>query len=222
VVCPFKILCLLPLTISTGEKARDVFVKSKLSNEQLLKIWCAVLFIYPTGLFLQLLRRNLADTQDRGSLDSVDFAIGMYFIQGVMTGKISFIPTTLPPGLYQQAGGVSNTGSIRSHITGGSGSFSPIGSTFAAQHTGQSPSVLQPDYTGVQPFRAPTLPARPNTSALANGHTVDWDVTPAEKASSDRYFDTLDTQKRGFIEGDVAVPFMLKSQLPGDVLAHVW
>ncbi|KAJ3508199.1 hypothetical protein NLJ89_g5886 [Agrocybe chaxingu] len=188
----------------SGEKARDIFVKSKLSNEQLMKIW------------------NLADTQDRGALDSADFAIGMYLIQGVMTGKITFIPTALPPGLYQQAGGLTNTGSVRSHMTGNSGSFSPVGSSFPPQHTGQTP-MLQPDHTGLSgPFRAPALPARPNALIQSNGHRQEWDVTPTEKASSDRYFDSLDTHKRGFIEGEVAVPFMLKSQLPGEVLAQIW
>ncbi|CAA7270180.1 unnamed protein product [Cyclocybe aegerita] len=187
-----------------GEKARDIFVKSKLSNEQLMKIW------------------NLADTQDRGALDSADFAMGMYLIQGIMTGKITFIPTTLPPGLYQQAGGLTNAGSVRSHMTGNSGSFSPVGSSFPSQHTGQTP-MLQPDHTGLSgPFRAPTLPARPNALVKSNGHREEWDVTPTEKASSDRYFDSLDTHKRGFIEGEVAVPFMLKSQLPGEVLAQIW
>jgi epidermal growth factor receptor substrate 15 len=28
--------------LELGEKARDIFVKSKLSNEQLMKIWCAM------------------------------------------------------------------------------------------------------------------------------------------------------------------------------------
>lgn len=173
-------------------------------------------------LLTPLTHRNLADTQDRGSLDSTDFAIGMYFIQGVMSGKIMFIPTSLPPGLYQQAGGASATGSIRSQITGNSGSFSPVGSVFAPQLTGNQ-LMLQQDHTGLsQPFRAPNLPARPNTTAHTNGHAADWDVTPADKASSDSHFDTLDTQKKGFIEGEVAVPFMLKSQLPGEVLAQVW
>ncbi|KAF8964114.1 hypothetical protein BDZ97DRAFT_2058743 [Flammula alnicola] len=188
----------------SGDKARDIFVKSKLSNEQLLKIW------------------NLADTQDRGALDSTDFAIGMYFIQGVMTGKLSFIPTALPPGLYQQAGGGASTGSIRSHMTGNSGSFSPVGSIFP-QSTGQNQLALQPDYTGLSPpFKAPAFPTRSNTAPHTNGFGQDWDVTAAEKASSDRYFDTLDTQKKGYIEGEVAVPFMLKSQLPGEILAQVW
>ncbi|KAF4615333.1 hypothetical protein D9613_002841 [Agrocybe pediades] len=184
--------------VLSGEKARDIFVKSKLSHEQLMKIW------------------NLADTQDRGALDATDFAIGMYFIQGVMTGKISFIPTSLPPGLYQQAGGGS-ADSIRPQMTGTSGSFSPVTSAFLPQHTGQA-SSLQPDYTGS--FKPPTLPARP--SALGNGSSVEWDVTPAEKISSDRHFDSLDTQKKNYIEGEVAVPFMLKSQLPGEVLAQIW
>lgn len=164
--------------------------------------------------------RNLADTQDRGALDATDFAIGMYFIQGVMTGKISFIPASLPPGLYQQAGGLPNNSTVPSNMTGNSGSFSPVNSTFASQHTGQS-QMLQPDYTGGA-FKAPTLPARPQVTGQGNGRALEWDVTPAEKASADRYFESMDTQKKGYIEGEVAVPFMLKSNLPGEVLAQVW
>jgi hypothetical protein len=47
-------------------------------------------------------------------------------------------------------------------------------------------------------------------------------VTPAEKANADKYFEILDTHRRGYIEADVAVPFMLKSKLPQEVLAVVW
>lgn len=137
-----------------------------------------------------------------------------------MTGKISFIPTSLPPGLYQQAGGLTNNGSVHSNMTGNSGSFSPINSTFPPQHTGQS-HMLQPDYTGGA-FKAPTLPARPQATGQGNGRAPEWDVTPAEKASADQFFETLDTQKKGYIEGEVAVPFMLKSNLPEEVLAQVW
>ena len=49
-----------------------------------------------------------------------------------------------------------------------------------------------------------------------------WDVTPAEQANSDQWFEDLDAEKKGFIEGGVAVPFMLQSGLPGEVLAAVW
>jgi epidermal growth factor receptor substrate 15 len=197
----------------SGEKAREIFLKSKLSNDQLLQIW------------------NLADTQDRGILDITDFTIGMYFIQAVMSRQLSVIPMSLPPGLRQQAAG--NPQPSGSQLSGSSGSFSPVSSTFQKspvpqQYTGQN--TLQPNYTGVSPSHKvpPTIPPRPTGLALFGTNpfpppiAVQWDVTAAEKATADRFFDELDPQKRGYIEGDVAVPFMLKSNLPGEDLARVW
>ncbi|KAF7322672.1 hypothetical protein HMN09_00045900 [Mycena chlorophos] len=202
----------------SGDKAQDVFLKSKLPHETLGLIW------------------NLADTQDRGKLDSTDFAIGMYFIQAVMTGQISTIPNSLPPGFYQQVAGVP----IRQQATGGT--YSPLASTFSQrstiqpQYTGASQNMLQPQTTGPWSTKQPVpphLPARPAVSAPASGASLigsgafgtsqpHWDISPAEKATSDRWFDTLDTQKRGYIQDDVAVPFMLESKLSGEDLAQIW
>jgi epidermal growth factor receptor substrate 15 len=147
-----------------------------------------------------------------------------------MSGQLSFIPTSLPPGLYEQASG----GGIVSHGTGSSssyntGSFSPT--RVAQQYTG--PGALQAQATGqkrvppVLPSRKPSAPIQ-TSSVFSNAATpfptgqLSWDVTTAEKASADRFFDTLDSQKLGYIEGDVAVPFMLQSNLPEDILAQVW
>ncbi|KAF8894436.1 hypothetical protein BD779DRAFT_1501043 [Infundibulicybe gibba] len=199
----------------SGDKAREIFLKSKLPNDKLLQIW------------------NLADSQDRGALDSTDFIIAMYFINGLMSGKLSFIPTSLPPGLFQQASGsAAPQGSVISHMSGNSGSFSPLNTSFPPkrgqvqpQYTGQS-HHLQPDHTGLPSARpkAPHLPARPNSAAFGSAAFAppQWDVTQAEKASADGFFDKLDAQKRGYIEGDVAVPFMLESKLPGEDLALIW
>ncbi|KAJ7043288.1 hypothetical protein C8F04DRAFT_1074335 [Mycena alexandri] len=210
----------------SGEKAQEVFIKSKLPNETLGLIW------------------NLADTQDRGRLDSTDFAIGMYLIQATMTGQLLSIPNVLPPGFYQQVAGAGGAASsIRSQATGGS--FSPLASSFAQtqtrsniqpQYTGASQHLLQPQATGPWSAKSPVpphLPARPSQSAPGSSPSaigsgafgapqLPWDVTPAEKASSDRWFDSLDSQKRGFIQDDVAVPFMLESKLSGDDLAQIW
>ena len=181
-------------------------------------------------------RRNLADTQSRGALDSTDFAIGMYLIQASMSGQLSFIPTTLPPALYEQAGGNPQV-NIPPHATGTSGSFSPTltgafpqaRSALQQQYTGQVHS-LQPNYTGTSPGTSPRQPTRPAPSSFGsgafatpqgNGHAR-WDVTAAEKTSADHLFDGLDSQKKGYIEGDVAVPFMLESKLLGDDLAQIW
>ncbi|RDX42684.1 hypothetical protein OH76DRAFT_1488480 [Lentinus brumalis] len=213
--------------ILSADKARDVFVKSKLPVDKLSAIW------------------SLADTKNRGALDATDFTIAMYLIQASMSGQLQTIPSSLPPFIYEQA-----SNGVVPQATGGSGHMSPSltggfpGHSVQPQYTGQALSQLQPQMTGqgfssIQPQMtgplrstpgAPPLPAR---SALSSSGPAfpfvqqqttgaQWDVTPQEKASSDRIFDSLDTQKRGYIEGDVAVPFMLQSKLPEDVLAQVW
>jgi epidermal growth factor receptor substrate 15 len=165
-------------------------------------------------------------------LDSTDFAIAMYFIQGLMSGQLSFIPSSLPPGLYQQASG-HNQASVRSNITGNSGSFSPLTGAFPQarnnvqpQYTGQN-TLLQPDNTGLsaaqsRPSVRHDILTLGSPSVTQNGHTPPWDVTATEKTAADSFFDELDSPRRGYIEGDVAVPFMLKSNLPGEALAQVW
>lgn len=140
-----------------------------------------------------------------------------------MSGSISFVPTALPPGLYQQAAGLqSSTMSVQFQTASTSSSFSPSRSNILSPSTATNQSILLPQGTGKG---APALPARPsaNFQQQTNGHLAsEWDVTPTEKASSDRYFETLDSYKMGYIEGDAAVPFMLKSHLSGEVLAHIW
>ncbi|THG98918.1 hypothetical protein EW026_g3354 [Hermanssonia centrifuga] len=199
--------------ILPGEKARDVFVKSKLPVDKLSQIW------------------SLADTKNRGALDATDFTIAMYLIQASMSGQIQVVPQTLPPYVYEQA--KNTVEGVISHATGSSGSFSPSAfggfpgrptSAIQPQFTGQAP--LQPQSTGHRP--TPPLPARSVSipafplAPQATGQLPQWDVTPTEKATSDQFFDTLDTQKRGLIEGEVAVPFMVQSKLSDDVLAQIW
>lgn len=175
-------------------------------------------------------RRSLADTQNRGSLDSTDFCIAMYLIQSTMSGQLSFVPTSLPPGLYDQASG--KVDAVTSHTTGSSSQLSPSTSRFPTgplqpQYTGG----LQPQLTGRGP--PPSVPPRSATGlGVSNFNQTttpfgappapQWDITPAEKASSDRFFDGLDTAKMGYIEADAAVPFMMQSNLPEDALAQIW
>ncbi|KAG8901828.1 hypothetical protein FRC00_004226 [Tulasnella sp. 408] len=207
--------------VLTGDKAKDVFLKSNLPMEKLGLIW------------------NLADTQNRGSLDQTDFIIGMFFIQLAMSQPTFVIPTTLPPGLYEQASGGKSPQSVRTHQTGGSstGPGSPIarqftgqqsiraqytGQTVTTQHTGQG--LHSPQLTG-PPSRlsmAPSVLSTMSTPATSTHSAGDWDISSQEKATADSFFATLDTQKRGFVEGDVAVPFMVKSGLPEPVLAQIW
>ncbi|KDQ60579.1 hypothetical protein JAAARDRAFT_67021 [Jaapia argillacea MUCL 33604] len=204
----------------SGEKARDIFVKSKLPVEKLSQIWF------------------LADTQNRGALDSTDFTIAMYLIQACMSGQLTLVPATLPPGLYEQAGGRAAE-RVTSHGTGSSGSFSP---TLAGSFPGRQSAVqthstgqMRPQITGSQlksSTTGPPLPSRPSPALIGSsafgtalqpqGTGQHWDITATEKANADRFFDTLDPQMRGYIEGDVAVPFLLQSKLPEEALAQIW
>ena len=147
-----------------------------------------------------------------------------------MSGQLAVIPQTLPPFLYEQA--KPTVEGVVSHATGASGSFSP---TALGGFTGRPLSGIQPQYTGQAPLQPQTTGHRPTPPLPARTASippfpvspppvpqVQWDITPAEKASSDQFFETLDTQKKGFIEGDVAVPFMVQSKLSDDILAQIW
>ena len=163
-----------------------------------------------------------------------------------MAKSIANLPESLPPGLYQQAQmaaaplSQNNTGTRSPGVSSFPANRTPI----QPQYTGQPASILKPQGTGMglqqqntgvlQPNNTgrvpPTLPARPHASQVGSGAfgtgsgigNAHWDVTAQEKANADRFFETLDPTKQGFIEGDVAVPFMLESKLSDNDLAHIW
>jgi epidermal growth factor receptor substrate 15 len=171
----------------------------------------------------------------------------MFLIQSAMTGALQIISPTLPPGLYEQASGGAPRPSVGSPLQAqftGASTGSRASPAFAqraaspirAQYTGQT--SLEPQYTGGQRRLAPQYTGQsqgtaPTIRPQLTGQPFaipqpqpfaqpTWDVSPEEKAKSDAFFSTLDPQGRGFIEGDVAVTFMVQSKLPEAVLAQVW
>ncbi|CDZ96650.1 Synaptic vesicle protein EHS-1 and related EH domain proteins [Phaffia rhodozyma] len=212
-----------------ADKATAIFLKSKLPSQQLGQIW------------------DLADTHDRGSLDQTDFIVGMYFIQAIMSGKIREVPLVLPPGLYETASGSQPVGGPSVGLRQMTASPAPISRQVTGQQIQAQPATpVQRQLTGQQPLNAPTSYMSPHltggsfsafssstplqqSSPFGSSFTpapqtvqVPWDVTPAEKQASDKFFAQLDKFGRGVIEGDVAVPFMLESKLSELVLATIW
>ncbi|KAI8461826.1 hypothetical protein BY996DRAFT_4631241 [Phakopsora pachyrhizi] len=186
-----------------GDKAREIFIKSKLSFDTLGQIW------------------TLADTQSRGSLSVGDFCIAMHLIQLTMSGNLSTLPSTLPQSLFDSAAGKPAAGTlpIPSQLTGQQSlpTVSPrrqltLSNSIRPQYTGQPAPVgntnSQVSNTGIASVTSPTR--------------VPWDISPAELAQSNIYFDTLDINRQGYITGDRAVPFMMESKLPGEILARIW
>ncbi|KAJ2710628.1 hypothetical protein H4R19_003656 [Coemansia spiralis] len=49
-----------------------------------------------------------------------------------------------------------------------------------------------------------------------------WDVTKDEWRRYEQFFDSLDSQRAGYLVGDVPVNFFLKSKLPDEELSRVW
>lgn len=184
-----------------GEKARDIFTKSRLPNEKLGQIW------------------NLADTQSRGALDATDFVIAMHLIHGSMNGSIAQLPDTLPVSLYAQAAaGMASaapsmpTSPIRAQATG-----SPLPSALYPQSTGSS--LLNRTSAGA------AMPLSASQRSMSLGQSQgggNWAIDPTEKAQSDQFFDMLDTTRQGILQGEVAVPFFVQSGLPEETLAQIW
>ncbi|KAH9447005.1 hypothetical protein MJO28_015983 [Puccinia striiformis f. sp. tritici] len=189
-----------------GDKARDIFIRSKLSFEKLGQIW------------------TLADTQSRGALSVGDFCIAMHLIQLSMSGRLSIFPTSLPSAL------------LESSTTPAAGAALPISrqvtgqqQTMPGSRTSSSPlrqsttgSMIRPQSTGRSGSGiASALPTGIN-SIMGSPTGSAWDISSAELAQSNIYFDSLDTNRLGYITGDRAVPFMMESKLPGEILARIW
>lgn len=150
--------------------------------------------------------RNLADTQSRGSLDVVDFTIGMHLIQHTMNGALQSLPAVLNPGLYASAASLPlpNAAAPTSPQQNNAG-----GSRFA---TGAPAS----------PMRQGSLPPQQQQRGFPAQQQQPWDISAQEKLESDGYFDGIDSARKGTIEGEAAVGFFLQSGLQMDVLARVW
>ncbi|KAK5823596.1 hypothetical protein F5H01DRAFT_289170 [Linnemannia elongata] len=174
-----------------SDKAREVFLKSRLPAEKLNQIW------------------SLADTKERGSLDITDFTIAMFYIQQTMDGHISNLPKSLPASLLKAATGASTRA--------GSISLGP-------QPTSEllvSTDLLQSLRVGGQKKGDTPTTSRQSTGGSSD-RDVPWEVTAEEKAKFDRYFDLLDIDRDGFVEGEEAVPFFRESKLSDTVLAQIW
>ncbi|CAO3592266.1 unnamed protein product [Absidia cylindrospora] len=184
-----------------SSKARNVFLKSKLPNETLGQIWA------------------LADVRQSGTLTQSEFAIAMHYIAKLMDGTLSTLPTQLSPTVYSSASGTASSTPMLSHQQ------SPI----ARQMSGNSTPMIQHQLTGnrmmmTPPQRAATIDTLGNMAFSSSSESIprSWDVTATEKTQYDSFFDKIDIQRHGFVQGKEAVEFFKNSQLPDADLAHIW
>ena len=196
--------------VLNGDQVKDVFLKSKLPYSKLGEIW------------------NLADTKQRGVLDLTDFIIGMHYIQGTMNGTITTLPTVLPNGMYESASDHSSVPStpLQPQRTGTDQHImpSPVPASALAPPSASMPAAVPPRATTLVtgPAPQPSSPSAPTAGSSSGPLSDGWAITPADKTRYDGFFDSLDTERAGYVDGSVVVPFFLQSGLDESTLAHVW
>jgi epidermal growth factor receptor substrate 15 len=179
--------------------------------------------------------RTLCDTQTRGQLDCVEFAISMHLIKLVMNGNISTLPSSLEPSLMKHTRELLATHmfspprqSFQASSSSSPSSFPPVASPLPHIVTADpySPQTLYPT-----PTPSPPLPvASSSTSAITFEDSPwtpsdpgwDWDVSPVLKVEADDLFDALDPGNTGFLADDIAVEFMKNFNMKEDVLSLIW
>ncbi|KAK9239510.1 hypothetical protein V1525DRAFT_356176 [Lipomyces kononenkoae] len=209
--------------VLSGERAREIFVRAKLPTETLGQIW------------------NLADAHRRGALDATEFVIAMHLIQCTLNGSLPALPSAIPPALLAAAATTSTglDGVRPSSRTGARPSVA------APQIPPPQPQHQQPPPPRQRGHQYPAGPQSPTAGQIPRQLTgassvssqqsfgapartgsipvhEDWLITPAQKEHYDGIFATIDRENRGFIGGDVAVPFFMTSKLSDDVLAQIW
>lgn len=128
----------------------------------------------------------------------------MYLIQVSESGNLPLIPVVVPTEIQKQiAEAMSNITAPGSRVT-------------------SSKSLVVQPPLGSQSSPSPrnALPRLPRS--VAEDISYAWDVSPAEKFEADHQFDTLDPQKNGFVQGEVAAKYMLRFRLQPEDLAHIW
>ncbi|KAH9857815.1 EF-hand [Lenzites betulinus] len=183
----------------SGQQAREVFMKSKLPWNTLSQVW------------------YLADRQHRGTLDLADFTVAMYLIQALMTGKLTSIPSTLPPQLYQDA-------------THHSRAPSPVANyTFTLPHYPPPPPPLHPARSS-PPIALPPLTSSPFSGVPPPRHpsrgssqppSPRWEVTPAIRVQAEHIFSSLDPRTRGRVKSDAIHAYLRQGGLSANAATRI-
>ncbi|TCD68237.1 hypothetical protein EIP91_011306 [Steccherinum ochraceum] len=182
-----------PLTSEDRTKFMRIFNGSAPSNG-VLEAGRARGVLLKSRLPLQTLAQiwELADVQQQGYLDATSFIVAMYLIQATMSGKIKTMPASLPSSIYFDASPMAN-------------GFTP-------------PTMTSP----LSPISSSFLHRSAGPSAASSSRTPLWDVSNEEKETADEFFNVLDEQQKGYLEGKVARAHFLQSGLPERDVKQIW
>ncbi|KZT74249.1 hypothetical protein DAEQUDRAFT_807913 [Daedalea quercina L-15889] len=234
---------------SAGSHADSIFETLDPERTGRAQGYTVISYILKLGLTMEASSRimDLVDTGRKGYLTPQEFAMAMQLVdrkkagQDLSTVVVPSASTDIENNSSTSASGTSVTSlpslQIRqSTLIDMDSEFDPT--LVPLPRTPISPSLPSP-VSPISRSQAPsTQPLQSQTTGSVftttfspgpsppRGHqrtgSQQWDVNPTAKARFDTVFDDLDPTRKGYIEGDVAVPFFSKSNLPHGVMAEIW
>ncbi|SMN21030.1 similar to Saccharomyces cerevisiae YBL047C EDE1 Key endocytic protein involved in a network of interactions with other endocytic proteins [Maudiozyma saulgeensis] len=195
----FDRACKGPDNVLSGNDAKQIFVKAKLSNKVLGAIW------------------YLCDNGTKGYLTKEEFIMAMHLIDLRLSKHGSMDP--LPRKLSEEVWDSVNLGSIKTAPPKPPTSSQAMA---APQQNVNRNSVISSGNSAPKPppHRASTL--NNDVFAAFNGSPDDWTVSPQLKGQLEKMFDTLNTSNSEILTPDILVPVLTKSSLSKEDLADVW
>ncbi|KAG0669068.1 hypothetical protein C6P45_004140 [Maudiozyma exigua] len=215
----FDRTCNGPDNVLSGNDARQIFVKAKLSNKILGAIWF------------------LCDKGTKGFLTKEEFIMAMHLIDLRLSKHESMDP--LPRKLSQQTWDSIDLTSIKKAPPKPPTSAQSMTTNTNSNANGapvpqnNRNSMISSSAPKPPPHRTPTTNTA-NRSVSNNknnedifapfaGATDDWNISPQLKSQFDRLFDSLNVgSKSTSLTPDILVPVLTKSSLGREDLADVW
>lgn len=217
----FDRTCNGPDNVLSGNDARQIFVKAKLSNKILGAIWF------------------LCDKGTKGFLTKEEFIMAMHLIDLRLSKHESMDP--LPRKLSQQTWDSIDLTSIKKappKPPTSAQSMTTNTNVNANANTAPIPqsnrnSMISSTAPKPPPHRTPTISTTDRSVSNNNnnedifapftGAPDDWNISPQLKSQLDRLFDSLNVgSKSTSLTPDVLVPVLTKSSLGREDLADVW
>ncbi|KAK4475639.1 hypothetical protein MN116_000909 [Schistosoma mekongi] len=207
----------------SGDKIREVFLKSQLPVETLGKIW------------------DLSDIDNDGSLDQSEFIVAMHLVHQSLKGET--LPDKLPQNLvpldkehYFPNSMSNNVNSMLClpPITGDTDFSLALVPLQSASELSSKPnagnlSSLISTFPPGETLTTQSTHTTPSVWALSNHHSYlqsynfpEWAISADEHAKNLRVFAAIDLDADGLVSGREVRDILMRSGLPQDVLAHIW
>ena len=157
-------------------------------------------FMQKTGLARPILAQiwTASDADADGAMTAAEFIVAMTLIQ--LAQRSAALPDVVPPAAW----------SLVQQMIASVQASAPTSAAGTPRLVAQSSSPY------LAPMQAMNVQAAPMQAESA------WAVTPAEQQKFYAIYDSVDTQRKGFLTGAEVQKLMSSTNLPNNILSHIW